>query len=113
MSVSKAEKAAGWLQAPLWEPALTWTPTPVAQLPSWTDAKRVCVDVECRDDNLYKLGPGVRRGGYVCGIAFAIEDGPAHYLPIRHEGGGNLAADQVWLYLREQARAFAGEVVFN
>jgi len=113
VSASKAQKAAGWLQAPLWEPELTWKPTPVSQLPAWTDAKRVCVDVECRDDHLYELGPGVRRGGYVCGVAFAIEDGPAHYLPIRHEGGGNLSAEHVWAFLRDQAAAFGGEVVFN
>jgi len=113
VTASKAQKAAGWLQAPLWEPELTWKATPVAQLPAWTDAKRICVDVECRDDNLYQLGPGVRRGGYVCGVAFAIEDGPAHYLPIRHEGGGNLPEPQVWAYLRDRAREFTGEVVFN
>jgi DNA polymerase I-like protein with 3'-5' exonuclease and polymerase domains len=113
VSATKAEKAAGWLQAPLWEPELTWKPTPVSALPAWTDAKRVCIDVECRDDHLYELGPGVRRGGYVCGIAFAIEDGAAHYLPIRHEAGGNLSADHVWAYLRDQARAFTGEVLFN
>jgi DNA polymerase I-like protein with 3'-5' exonuclease and polymerase domains len=71
------------------------------------------VDVECRDDNLYELGPGVRRGGYVCGIAFAIEDGPARYLPIKHEGGGNLHDVSAWSYLRDQAAAFTGEVVFN
>jgi DNA polymerase I-like protein with 3'-5' exonuclease and polymerase domains len=103
----------GWLQTPLWEPSITWQATPVAQLPSWTDTKRVCLDVECRDDDLFKLGPGVRRGGYVCGIAFAIEDGPAHYLPIRHEGGGNLSAEHVWAYLRDQASDFDGELVFN
>ena len=113
MGASKAQKAAGWLQAPLWQPEITWKATPVSQMPTWTDAKRVCVDVECRDDHLYKLGPGVRRGGYVCGVAFAIEDGPAHYLPIRHEGGGNLPEQQVWAYLRDQARSFGGEVVFN
>ncbi len=113
MSASKAAKAAGWLQAPLWQPEITWKATPVSQLPAWTDAKRICVDVECRDDHLYQLGPGVRRGGYVCGVAFAIEDGPAHYLPIRHEGGGNLPEQHVWSYLRDQAAAFSGEVVFN
>jgi DNA polymerase I-like protein with 3'-5' exonuclease and polymerase domains len=113
MSASKAAKAAGWLQAPLWEPELTWKATPVSALPAWTDAKRVCIDVECRDDHLYALGPGVRRDGYVCGIAFAIEDGPAHYLPIRHEGGGNLNPEHVWTYLRDQARGFTGETVFN
>jgi DNA polymerase I-like protein with 3'-5' exonuclease and polymerase domains len=113
VSASKAEKAAGWLQTPLWEPELTWKATSVSQLPAWADAKRVCVDVECRDDYLHALGPGVRRDGYVCGVAFAIEDGPAHYLPIRHEGGGNLAPEHVWAYLREQAAAFCGEMVFN
>ena len=106
-------KDAGWLQTPLWQPEITWKPTPVSQMPTWNEAKRICVDVECRDDNLYDLGPGVRRGGYVCGIAFAIEDGPAHYLPIRHEGGGNLPEQQVWSYLHDQARDFEGEVVFN
>ncbi len=85
----------------------------MASLPSWRDADRICVDVECRDDNLYKLGPGVRRGGYVCGIAFAIEDGPSHYLPIRHEGGGNLPEQGVWEYLRDQALGFRGDLVFN
>ena len=113
MSASKVAKSNGWLQTPLWAPEITWKATPVLQMPSWADAKRVCLDVECRDDNLHALGPGVRRGGYVCGIAFAIEDGPAHYLPIRHEGGGNLSEQSVWEYLRDQARAFSGEFVFN
>lgn len=103
----------GWLQMPLVAPPITWKAPRVADLPSWQGTKRICVDVECRDDDLYDLGPGVRRGGYVCGIAFAIEDGPSHYLPIRHEGGGNLSADHVWTYLRDQAREFTGEVVFN
>jgi len=103
----------GWLQRPLFEPAITWTAPNLATLPSWSDAKRICLDVECRDDDLHKLGPGVRRGGYVCGIAFAIEDGPAYYLPIRHEGGGNLDEEQVWRYLRDQVACFNGEAVFN
>jgi DNA polymerase I-like protein with 3'-5' exonuclease and polymerase domains len=106
-------KDPGWLQTPLWKPEVTWEATPVSQLPAWTDAKRICVDVECRDDNLFQLGPGVRRGGFVCGVAFAIEGGPAHYLPIRHEGGGNLSEQHVWEYLRDQAGSFDGEVVFN
>jgi len=104
---------AGWLQTPLWQPSITWKHTPVSQLPAWPLKGRVCVDVECRDDDLYDLGPGVRRGGYVCGVAFAIEDGPAHYLPIRHEGGGNLAAEPAWTYLRDQARDFEGTLVLN
>lgn len=113
MSASKAAKAGGWLQVPMFQPPIVWKATPLSQMPSWTEAKRICVDVECRDDNLFTLGPGVRRGGYVCGISFAIEDGPAHYLPIRHEGGGNLPEQGVWSYLHDQALVFEGEVVFN
>jgi len=67
--------------------------------------------VETNDPQLKKLGPGVRRGGYVAGIAFAIEDGPAHYLPVRHAEGDNLPADHVWSYLRDQARRFQGTIV--
>lgn len=104
---------AGWIQAPLWQPEITWTAPAVSSLPSWQDARRVCLDVECRDDDLQKLGPGVRRGGYVAGVAFAIEDGPAHYLPIRQEGGGNIDADAVWAYLRAQVSVFRGEAIFN
>jgi DNA polymerase I-like protein with 3'-5' exonuclease and polymerase domains len=102
-----------WLQCPIVAPPITWQATPIGALPSWAAARRVCVDVECQDESLSELGPGVRRGGFVCGIAFAIEDGPAHYLPIRHEGGGNLPESAVWQYLRDQAAAFTGDVVFN
>lgn len=106
-------KPAGWLQMPLVAPQITWKAPRIADLPSWNNYKRVCVDVECRDDHLYELGPGVRRGGYVCGIAFAFEDGPAFYLPIAHEGGGNVSPEHAWAYLRDQAREYTGEVVFN
>lgn len=103
------------LQYPLpgFTPPTTWMPTPVAELPAWTGAKRVCLDVETRDDELKKngLGIGVRREGYVCGVSFAIEDGPAHYLPIRHEGGDNLDEDHVWAYLRDQLLGFRGVIV--
>ena len=103
----------GWLQTPLFAPAITWQPPALSSLPSWRGARRICLDVECRDDDLHKLGPGVRRGGHVAGIAFAIEDGPAHYLPIRHEGGGNLDEDAVWSYLRDNAALLEHEVLFN
>lgn len=113
MSRAKVAQNNGWLQMPLNPTPITWKATPVSELPAWTDAKRICLDVECRDDHLYELGPGVRRGGYVCGVAFAIEDGPAHYLPMRHEGGGNLSVEHVWQYVRDNVAAFSGELVFN
>lgn len=78
--------------------------------PSWKGAKRVAVDIETCDLDLPKLGPGVRRGGYVVGVSYAIEGGPADYLPVRH-AGGNLDEAKVWRYLADQSRTFSGELV--
>lgn len=93
-------------------PHVEWAAPRADELPSsWIDAKRVSIDVETRDDDLYTLGPGVRRkDSYVCGIGFAIEDGPEYYLPIKHHGGGNCDFD-VWEYIRTQLRLFNGVIV--
>lgn len=99
------------LQVPYVDMHSDWAPPKLAELPSWADAKRVAVDVETCDPQIKELGPGVRRGAFIAGIAIAIEDGPSAYLPIAHEGGDNLNAVQVVRYLQEQARAFRGEVV--
>lgn len=89
----------------------SWEPVDLASLPSWDQTKKVGLDLETRDDFLRTLGPGVRRGAVVVGISFALEDGPAHYLPMAHEGGDNLNPDQVWAYIRHQASKFRGEIV--
>lgn len=93
----------------------TWTPPQARDMPSWRDAKVICLDVETRDEQLDVLGPGCRRDprkNYVCGVAMAIEDGPAHYLPIRHDGGDNCDWD-VMSYLRGELKEFRGTLVFN
>jgi len=48
----------------------------MADLPTDWGRGRVGLDTETRDDYLTKMGPGVRRGGFIAGISFAIEDGP-------------------------------------
>ena len=83
----------------------------MSDLPSWKGAKRVGVDTETNDEHLKELGVGVRRGAYMVGISFAIEDGPSFYLPFRHEGGDNLDEKQVLGYMREQGATFEGDVV--
>jgi DNA polymerase I-like protein with 3'-5' exonuclease and polymerase domains len=99
------------LQLPLYPPKSDWVAPSLSALPSWAEAGRVAVDVETCDPQISTLGPGVRRRGcYVCGVSFAIEDGPAFYLPIRHYGGGNLPEEQVWAYLRAQAAVFKGDL---
>ena len=94
-------------------PTMDWKAPDMSTLPSWADAQAVSVDVEFCAPNLKTHGYGLRYGGHVAGVAFAIEDGPAHYLPIGHELGGNLPADKVWRYLRDQSAAFKGTLVGN
>lgn len=98
------------IQAPLFRPPANWTPTPVRQMPSWEGASRVAIDTETYDPKLNDLGPGVRRGGRVVGISFAIEGGPSHYLPIGHSAN-NVDEAHVWSYIREQAASFKGTLV--
>ena len=80
----------------------------MSDLPTNWGSGRVGIDTENRDELLTKLGPGVRRGAYIAGISFAIEDGPGFYLPIRHGGGGNLDPVQVIRYLRDMGAKFDG-----
>lgn len=98
-------------QLPLLKPSCDWRPTPLSEMPSWKGARRVAIDCETSDPNLFETGPSVRTGGYIVGYSFAIEDGPRHYLPFRHEGGDNLDERGCLSYLRDQAHEFEGYVV--
>lgn len=92
----------------------TYNLSRLSELPNWADFDRVALDIETRDDELRTLGPGVRRGGYITGVSFCCgdENGPAFYLPMRHEGGGNYDdPDRVLEYLRDMARHFRGDIV--
>lgn len=80
----------------------------MSDLPTDWGRGRVGIDTENRDDTLTTLGPGVRRGGFIAGVSFAIEDGPGFYLPIRHGAGGNMDPQQVLRYLRDMAAKFQG-----
>lgn len=103
-----------YLQPPLFTTVSSdWVAPDLNTLPSWEGAKRVAIDCETRDPDLRKLGPGAGRrpNSYITGISFAIEDGPGGYLPIRHEGGGNLPLEGVLAYLRAQAKVFTGDLV--
>lgn len=96
-------------QLPLLKPDTTWDAPSVSSMPSWANAKRIAIDVETHDPQLKTLGIGVRRGGYIVGISFAIEDGPSHYLPVRH-AEDNLNEAHVFDYLRDQAKVFTGSL---
>lgn len=109
--MTKKYSSNGPLQESLFPLESSWKPPEMSQLPNWTDAKRIAIDCETRDPDLKELGPGVRRGSYIVGISFAIEDGPCHYLPFRHEGGDNLPESAVLSYFRDQAKNFTGDLV--
>lgn len=47
---------------------------------------------------------------HTCGVSFAIEGGPSHYLPVGH-AADNLEPGKVWGYLRDQMAGFQGELV--
>lgn len=94
------------------EPQSDWEPTPVVDLPSWKGAKRIAIDAETCDPSIGRdLGSGSLRDGYTIGWAFAIDGGPKHYIPFRHEGGGNLPIEEALGYLRAQVKHFDGEYV--
>ena len=98
------------MQLPLFKPSSAWTPPALSTLPAWRGAKRVGLDIETCDPHLKELGPGPRRNGFITGISFAIEDGPAAYLPVQHVED-NLPREASFAYIQEQLKGFSGEIV--
>jgi DNA polymerase I-like protein with 3'-5' exonuclease and polymerase domains len=84
--------------------------TAPSELPSLAGIKRLSIDCETYDPQLLTLGPGVRRGGYIVGIAVGADD-RRWYFPVRHEGGGNLDPGLVQRWARDELTAFSGELV--
>jgi DNA polymerase I-like protein with 3'-5' exonuclease and polymerase domains len=97
-------------QPVLFPPESGWVCPRIADLPSWKGQARVGFDVETRDPQLSKLGPGVRRDAYIVGYSFAFEDGRKFYVPIRHAVGNNVEGDALG-WLQNQAKHFDGELV--
>ena len=74
--------------------------SPPASLPDLTQYDRIAVDLETRDPNLTKLGPGwCRKDGYIIGIAVAAGDS-SWYLPIKHDAG-NLPRASVMAWMKK------------
>ena len=85
---------------------------PPEHLPDLSGEKIIAVDVETKDPHLRDLGPGwVRKDGNLIGISVAASDWSA-YLPIAHEGGGNMAKDLVLRWLQDQLN-HGMDVVFH
>src|SRR5210317_2296030 len=99
------------LQMAMFAPKSEWVPP--HELPDITNAKKIAIDVETRDPNLKKNGPGWATGdGEVVGYAVAV-DGWSGYIPIRHLGGGNLDEKQVNKWLRKVFECPADKIMHN
>jgi len=71
--------------------------------PSLQGQGYIGIDLETKDPDLKKLGPGYfREGSYVAGVAVGTEAGFREYYPIGHEEGPNLPKGQVAEWLRRE-----------
>ena len=89
----------------------TWVPP--SNLPDLSKEKIISIDTETYDPNLITLGPGwARNDGRLIGIAVATSNWKA-YLPIAHEGGGNLSKSIVLRWLKDQLKHGMSVVFHN
>ena len=97
----------------LFQPPVEWEVPSLNDLPRWSRFHRIGLDIETCDPDLKRLGPAVRRNGFIAGVSFALDDPEktAVYLPIAHALGDNLEREKVIAYLRDQAAEFTGEIV--
>jgi DNA polymerase I-like protein with 3'-5' exonuclease and polymerase domains len=99
---------------PVLDTGSRWTPP--AQLPSLKGVKRLGFDTETKDRDLEAMGPGFKRTGdskaHVVGFSLALDlDGPRMYVPVRHQGGGNLDEGIVKRWCVKELEEFDGELV--
>jgi DNA polymerase I-like protein with 3'-5' exonuclease and polymerase domains len=88
-----------------------WAPPDV--FPDLSNAEEIAIDLETRDPDMEKSGPGwPTLNGEIVGFALAV-DGWKCYLPIAHEGGGNLDRKRVMDYIQEVLSLPADKIMFN
>ncbi len=99
----KRNSHVGGFQLAMFAPVSDWVPP--AELPDLGRAKMIGVDVESKDPNLMKMGPGFIRGdARVVGVNLATDYGAKMYLPFGHEQGGNMDKDLVVRYVKDQLK---------
>ena len=99
------------LQLTMLAPKSEWVPP--HELPDLSHCKQIAIDVETRDPNIKTKGPGWPTGdGEIVGYAVATEDW-AHYVPVRHLGGGNLDEKIVNRWLKKVFESPADKIMHN
>ena len=98
-------------QIPMFQTKSEWAPPSI--LPDLTEKKEIAIDLETRDPNLIRQGPGWATGdGEVVGISLATNDWSG-YLPIRHQGGGNLDKLFIINWLSKQLNTPSDKIFHN
>jgi DNA polymerase I-like protein with 3'-5' exonuclease and polymerase domains len=99
------------LKKPVWGVQTEWVP--VESLPPTpSDITEIAIDLETKDPRLRTHGPGWATGhGDVVGIAVAY-DGFNAYLPIAHEGGGNLDRRIVMRWFEKEIASHPSDKIF-
>jgi len=99
------------LQMAMFTPKSDWVPP--AELPDIFSAKQIAIDVETRDPNIKTNGPGWPTGdGEVVGYAIATDEWQG-YIPVGHQGGGNLDKRIVSKWLRKVFECPADKIMHN
>ena len=99
------------LQLTMLAPKSEWVPP--HELPDLSHCKQIAIDVETRDPNIKSKGPGWPTGdGEIVGYAIATDDW-AHYVPVRHLGGGNLDEKIVNRWLKKVFESPADKIMHN
>ena len=99
------------MQRPLFKPQTEWVHPNT--FPDLSDHEEISIDLETKDPNLIKMGPGTfRQDGEVVGIAVAVSNWSGYY-PIAHEGGGNMDRKQVLKWFTDVLKTPAIKIFHN
>lgn len=72
------------------------------EFPCLENAGIIAVDLETHDPDLTSKGPGVRRDGYILGVAISTDTGFSGYYPVAHNKGTNFEPERVYEWLRRE-----------
>ena len=99
------------IQKPLFKPQTEWVHP--NSFPDLSKYDEIAIDLETKDPELKKMGPGMFRGaGEVVGFAIAVKNW-AGYFPIAHEGGGNMDKKKVISWIKDVLKTGADKIFHN
>ena len=99
------------MQRPLFKPQTEWVHPDT--FPDLSGHEEISIDLETKDPNLVKMGPGTfRQDGEVVGIAVAVSNWSGYY-PIAHEGGGNMDRKQVLKWFADVLKTDSLKIFHN